>query len=123
MSIMDLPTVVMYQLPIIFVIYNNSSYRFIELEEQGEGDPIFGTKFVNPDYAKLAEAHGAMGITVKNYSEIDDALKKAFDAKKPCVMNVLINPEELIIPPVINKEQVLHFAESQIRSWFSKKGL
>lgn len=121
MSIMDLPTVVMYQLPIIIVVYNNSAYRFIELEEQGEGNPTFGTKFVNPDYAKLAEAHGMQGLVVKNYSDIDNAIKTALSAKQPFLLDVLINPEELIIPPVINKDQALHFAESQIRSWFAKK--
>lgn len=120
MSIADLPTAVMYNLPIIFVIYNNSTYRFIELEEEGEGNPPFGTHFENPDYAKLAEAHGAMGIRVNHYDEIDEKLTQALSANKPVVMDVIINPEELIIPPVFKMDQAFNFAMATVKSWFTK---
>ncbi len=119
MSIADLPTAVMYKLPIIFVVYNNSAYKFIELEEQGEGNPVFGTHFCNPDYAKLAEAHGAIGFTVNDYSEIDSVLDKALKQKMPVVIDVKINPDELIIPPVLETGKMVNFVKAQVKQWFS----
>lgn len=121
MSTPDLPTAVMYKLPIIFIIYNNSAYQFIELEEEGEGNPPFGTHFYNPDYAKLAEAHGTMGLTINEEKDIDGVLKKAFAANCPVVIDVKVNPEELIIPPVLQVKKSLNFAKAMVREWVGKK--
>jgi pyruvate oxidase len=120
MSIADLPTAVMYRLPIVFVIYNNSTYKFIELEEQGEGNPPFGTHFCNPDYAMLAQAHGAKGYTVNDYTEIDQVLDEALQQDMPVVIDVKVNPDELIIPPVLESSKMVNFVKAQIRQWFSK---
>lgn len=121
MSIADLPTAVMYQLPIIFIIYNNSAYQFIELEEQGEGNPPFGTHFYNPDYAKLAEAHGAIGLNVNEQGDIANALTQAFGADRPVVIDVKVNPDELIIPPIFQAQKVFNFTKAMVREWFGRK--
>lgn len=117
MLLADLITFVKYRLPVVFIIYNNAKYRFIELEESGEGNPAFGTDLLNPDYAKLAIAHGAHGITVTNYQQIDDALKEAFNSQKPVVIDVAVNPEELFIPPKVTPKMAVSFAESKIKDW------
>lgn len=117
MLIADFITFVKYELPVIFIVYNNSCYRFIELEETGEGNPAFGTKFLNPDYAKLAEAHGALGITVRNYSDMDSALKTAFQSKVPVIVNVYVNPNELFIPPKLTPKMAINFVKSKVKGW------
>ncbi len=117
MLIADLITFVKYRLPVVFVIYNNSKYRFIELEESGEGNPSFGTDLLNPDYAKLAVAHGAFGISVTSYSQIDSALQEAFRCGKPAIVDVTVNPEELFIPPKVTPKMVFSFAESKVKEW------
>ena len=117
MLIADLITFVKYRLPVVFIIYNNSRYRFIELEESGEGNPSFGTDLLNPDYAKLAVAHGAFGVTVKDYSQIDAALKEAFNCGKPAIVAVMVNPQELFIPPKVTPKMAFSFAQSQVKEW------
>lgn len=122
MLIGDLATAIKYQLPIKFIVYNNSRYGFIELEEQiTEGNPVFGTKFTNPDFANLAEAYGAEGYRICHYDEMESTLKKAFASDKTCIIDAFINPREFPIPPKISKEAALHFAQSQIKSWFGQK--
>ncbi|MBS0288716.1 MAG: pyruvate oxidase [Proteobacteria bacterium] len=123
MLIADLITLVKYQLPVTFIVYNNSKYRFIELEEANEGNPAFGTELLNPDYAQLAKAHGALGITVKEHHQIDLALKEAFSSNLPAVIDVHIDPQELYIPPRITPKMALSFAESKIKDWRWLKGM
>jgi thiamine pyrophosphate-dependent acetolactate synthase large subunit-like protein len=123
MLIADLITFVKYQLSVIFIVYNNASYRFIELEESGEGNPAFGTHLLNPDYVKLAEAHGAFGIKVTDYSQIDSALQSAFASGKTAIVDVRVNPNELFIPPKITPKMAYSFAESKVKDWGIIKGL
>ncbi len=68
---------------------------------EASGLPRFATDLVNPDFVKVAEACGCLGIKVKKPSELEPALKKAFKSKKPVVVDVDVNPDELIIPPSI----------------------
>lgn len=117
MLIGDFMTAVKYKLPIIYVLYNNSGYRFIEMEELGEGNPPFGTEFLNPDYKLLAEACGGFGITVNHYSDIDHALKAAFTSGKTAIVNVIVNPKEMFIPPKININMATSFIKATVKGW------
>ncbi len=123
MLIADLITFVKYKLPVTFIVYNNSRYRFIELEESGEGNPAFGTELLNPDYAELAKAHGAFGVKVTDFSQIDSALKAALASGKPAVIDVIVNPNELFIPPKITPKMAFSFAESKVKDWGFIKGI
>lgn len=120
MLIGDFATAVKYNLAILFIVYNNSEYGFIELEEQGEGNPAFGTKLRNPDFAALAKAYGGEGIKIKNYSDLENAIRTGLTANKPFIIDVQVNPKEMFIPPVITAKMAYEFARSQIRSFFAK---
>lgn len=117
MLIADFITLIKYELPVVFIVFNNSCYRFIELEEAGEGDPPFGTELLNPDYTKLAEAHGGKGIKLTDNSQIEDALKKAFSAKVPTIIDVQTSPDELFMPPKITSKMAINFMKSEIKGW------
>lgn len=116
----DFATAVRYQLPILYIVYNNFCYGFIELEEQGEGNPVFGTKLNNPDFAELAKVFGGDGIVVKNFAEIDAAIQRGLASKVPFIMDVHTDPKALMIPPVINAKMAYEFGRSHIRTWFAK---
>lgn len=123
MLIADLVTFSKYQLPVTFIVYNNASYRFIELEESGEGNPAFGTKLLNPDYVKLAEAHGMFAVKVTDYSKMDEALQTAFTCGRPAIVDVMVDPNELFIPPKVTPKMAFHFAESKFKGWSFVKGI
>lgn len=116
MLIADLITFAKYDVPVTFIVFNNSSYHFIELEEASNGNPPFGTHFMNPDYVKLAEAHGLAGIRIEQDVEIDDALKQAFASNKTTIIDASISPDEIYIPPSLTPEMVVNFAKSKIKS-------
>ena len=120
MTMGDFSTAVKYQLPIKVIIYNSFSYHFIELEQMKEGVAQCYTKLSNPDYAKLAEAFGGEGFRVTKASEIDTAIQQAFASKKPCIVDVLVNPDELIQPNKLSFSLAAHFIEGYLKTKFSK---
>jgi acetolactate synthase-1/2/3 large subunit len=58
------------------------------------------TELVNPDFVKLAEAYGAVGIRVTEPKEVTGALKKAMAVKKPVVIDFVVEREENVLPMV-----------------------
>tara|TARA_R110002072_G_scaffold193429_1_gene350668 strand:+ start:1512 stop:3200 length:1689 start_codon:yes stop_codon:yes gene_type:complete len=120
MTMGDFSTAVKYNLPITVIIYNNFAYHFIELEQMKEGVAQCYTKLNNPDYAKLAEAFGGVGFSVTNSSELDKTIKAALSINKPCIVDVHVNPNELIKPNKITLSLAAHFLEGMIKTKLSK---
>lgn len=120
MTMGDFSTALKYQLPIAVVIYNNFAYHFIELEQMKEGVAQSYTKLDNPDYAKLAEAFGGVGFRVTKFSEVETTIKKAFACHKPCIVDVHVNPNELIKPNKITLSLAAHFIQGMVKTKLSK---
>jgi acetolactate synthase-1/2/3 large subunit len=53
-----------------------------------------------PDFVKMAEAHGAVGLRVKSKKEVAAALRKAFSIKGPVVVECIVRPDENVYPMV-----------------------
>lgn len=119
MTMGDFSTAIKYQLPIIVIIYNNLSYHFIELEQMKEGVAQCYTKLTNPDYAKLAEAFGGIGFSVTEMGQLEGALEASLSSKKPCIVDVQVDPDELIKPSKITLSMIAHFAQGMIKTKLS----
>lgn len=116
----DLSTLSQYHVPVLIVVFNNGSLRFIEYEEMRDGNPPWGTRFVNPDYARVAEAFGFMGIRVESEDQLASAMDQAFSMGRTVIVDIAIDPEALWIPPVLNARMVRGYLTSRIKSFFSK---
>src|SRR6185437_8664459 len=55
-------TLVQLKLPVKLIVFNNSSLGFVELEMKAAGLIEFGTDLQNPDFAKMSEAAGVLGL-------------------------------------------------------------
>ena len=53
-----------------------------------------------PDFVKLAEAYGAVGLRATNPEEVVPTLKKAFSLSKPVVIDFVVDPDENVYPMV-----------------------
>ena len=115
MLMADFVTAVRYELPIICVVLNNSKLGFIALEQQSKGLPEHSIDLLNPDFAKFAECCGGLGIRVDKPSDIRPALREALASDLPSVIDVIVNPDELIMPPRITLEQAASFGLAKIR--------
>lgn len=115
MLMADFVTAVKYGLPIICVVFNNSKLGFIALEQEAKGLPEHSIDLVNPDFVKFAEACGGVGIRVEAPNDLRDAIDHALSVKKPVVIDVIVDENELIMPPKITIEQAMHFGLAKIR--------
>jgi pyruvate dehydrogenase (quinone) len=111
----DILTIYQYNLPVKIVVYNNGSLGFVAMEMKVIGMPPFGTDLKNPNFAKMAEAIGIMGIRVENSEDVPAAIQKALAHDGPVLIDVLTNPTELAMPPKINMDQAKGFGIYMIK--------
>ena len=78
----DVITNVQYNLPVINVVFSNAEYAFIKNKYEDTNKHLFGVDFPNADYAKIAEAQGAVGFTVDRIEEIDAVVAEAVKLNK-----------------------------------------
>jgi acetolactate synthase-1/2/3 large subunit len=103
MTAQELATSVLEDLPIVVVIVNNG---YLGMVRQWQ-DMFFAERFsqVNltqtvPDYAALARAYGALGFTVENEEELDEALAAALASGRTCVVDARVDPREHCFPMI-----------------------
>ena len=78
----DVITNVQYDLPVINVVFSNDKYAFIKDKYEDTNKHLFGCDFTNADYAKIAEAQGAVGFTVDRIEDIDAVVAEAVKLNK-----------------------------------------
>lgn len=106
MVMQDIITMVQNKLASIHIVFSNRMYGFIKREQEVTNkNPYFGVDFEETvDYAKIAQAQGAVGYTITKIEEIDEVFKKALAdeaAGKIVVIDAKITNEQPI--PVENK--------------------
>lgn len=79
MTYPDVVTNVRYDLPVINVVFTNTEYGFIKNKYEDTNTYNFGVDFTDVDYAKIAEAQGAVGLTVRRIEDVDRVVKEAVD--------------------------------------------
>jgi pyruvate dehydrogenase (quinone) len=106
----ELVTAVQYRLPIKVIVYNNGALDFIKLEMLAAGFPDWQTDLPNPDFAKVAEATGMLGIRVERPADVRDALQRALSHDGPALVDAFVEPNALSLPPHISIGQAEGFA-------------
>ena len=112
----ELATAVEHELPIKIVIFDNASYGMVRLEQQVAGMPPTETGLKNPDFAKVAEAMGALGLRAETSAELADAVPRFMAHDGPAVLDALTNPDALSMPPEFTVDQAWGFATSKLKS-------
>jgi len=109
----DFATAVKYDLPIIVVIIKNNVLGQIKWEQiVFLGNPEYGVDLQPIDFAKFAEACGGVGFFVERPEDITPTLEKALALRKPCIVEVAVDPFEPPMPPKVTVQQAMHFAEA-----------
>jgi len=101
MTMTELATAVQYNLPIKVCILNNGYMGMVrQWQELFYNKRYSNSSLINPDYATVAQAIGAVGITVDKKEDVPKAVKKMLAEKKPCVVDFRIDREENVWPMV-----------------------
>jgi acetolactate synthase-1/2/3 large subunit len=92
----EFATAVQYGLAIVFVVVDNGMYGTIRMhQERHYPGRVSGTSLVNPDFAALARAYGAVGLTVNRTDEFAGAFERALAADRPALLHVRLDPQAL----------------------------
>lgn len=105
----DLLTITQYDLPIKIVVFDNSALGMVKLEMEVDGVPDYQTDLKNPNFAKLAEAIGIMGVRIEDPADLSSGLKKALQHSGPALIDVVTDPNALSLPSHISADQVVGF--------------
>ncbi len=102
MNIQELATAMDQKLPIKIIILNNGYLGMVrQWQELFYERRYSAVKFATiPDFVKLAEAYGAVGMRITKPQEVEPALKKVLSIDKLVILDVVIAPEEGVFPMV-----------------------
>ncbi|HIJ36955.1 MAG TPA: acetolactate synthase large subunit, partial [Deltaproteobacteria bacterium] len=102
MNIQEMATAVQYGLPVKIVILNN---RFLGMVRQWQ-ELFYDKRYActemdhAPDFVKLAEAYGAVGLRATTPEEVESVLKEGLSLPKTVVMEFVVAREEKVYPMV-----------------------
>ncbi|WP_449160771.1 pyruvate oxidase [Streptococcus sp.] len=111
----DVITNVQYDLPVINVVFSNAEYAFIKNKYEDTNKHLFGVDFPNADYAKIAEAQGAVGFTVDRIEDIDAVVAEAVKLNKEgktVVIDARITQHRPLPVEVLELDPKLHSEEA-----------
>lgn len=102
-NIQELQTVIFNRLPIKIIVMNNNGYGIIKqfqelyLKKRYEATTA-ATGVVNPDFKKVSKAYGINYTLISNHKNLNKNLKKPIMSNKPEFIEVLIKPDQKIVP-------------------------
>jgi len=102
MNIQELATAVQYHLPVKVAVLNNHCLGMVRqwqqlFFQQRYAHTIFE---VVPDFVKLAEAYGAVGLRATKPEEVEPVIREALSISRPVIMDFVVDPHECVYPMV-----------------------
>jgi len=102
MNIQELATIIQYNLPIKIAILNNGYLGMVRQWQELFYEKRYSQTVLDvaPDFIKLAEAYGALGLRATKPEEVVPVIEKAFSTPAPVIMDFVVEPEECVYPMV-----------------------
>jgi pyruvate dehydrogenase (quinone) len=118
----DLLSLRQLQLPVKIIVFNNSSLAFVELEMKAAGILDFGTDLHNPNFAKMAEAAGILGLRAETADQVRPMIEQALSHDGPVLIEAIVSRQELSMPPTITVDQIKGFSLFMIKAVLDGRG-
>jgi len=102
MNIQEMMTAVSHNLPVKIAILNNGFLGMVRQWQELFYDRRYAwtDMAAAPDFVKLAEAYGAVGLRATKPKEVAQVIKKALATPKPVIMDFVVEKEENVYPMV-----------------------
>src|SRR3954454_16539677 len=102
MNIQELATAVVHKIPVKVFLMNNGVYGMVRQWQELFWDRRYSSIDMgsSPDWVKLADAFGAVGMRVTHKDEVTDAFKTAMDTEGPVLVDVRVTREENCYPMI-----------------------
>ena len=100
MNMQEMSTAVQYRLPVKIFILNNEYMGMVrqwqELLHGGRYSESYSEAL--PDFVKLAEAYGAVGIRCEKPGDLDDAIMEMIKVDKPVIFDCVVDQQRELLP-------------------------
>ena len=102
MTIQEMSTAVQYNLPIKIFILNNEYMGMVRQWQELLHDKNYSESYsaALPDFVKLAEAYGCVGIRAKTPEELDDKIIEMINTDRPVIFDCLVDKQENCFPMI-----------------------
>ena len=101
MTIQELGTIFQQQLPVKIVILNNDFLGMVRQWQQLFFDKRYAsTEMVNPDFVSIAKAYFLDSERVDDRSDLEPAVKRMIESKKPYVLEICVEKEDNVFPMI-----------------------
>ena len=102
MTMQEMSTAVQYNLPIKIFILNNEYMGMVRQWQELLHEKNYSESYTAalPDFVKLAEAYGCVGIRAKTPDELDQKIQEMINVKKPVIFDCLVDKEENCFPMI-----------------------
>ena len=102
MNIQEMSTAIQYRLPIKIFILNNEYMGMVRQWQELLHDKNYSESYTEalPDFVKLAEAYGAVGIRAKTPDELDEKIKEMISIDKPVIFDCVVDKVENCYPMI-----------------------
>ena len=103
MNIQELATAVQYKLPVKVAILNNGYLGMVRQWQELFYERRYAMTHIgniSPDFVKLAEAYGAVGLRATRPEEVVPVIREALRTPLPVLMDFVVEPEEGVYPMV-----------------------
>jgi pyruvate dehydrogenase (quinone) len=104
------------------IVFRNDSLAFVELEMKAGGFLEFGTELHNPDFTKIAEGAGLLGVRAETPEQVEPAIAQALKHDGPALVEVVVSRQELSMPPTITLEQAKGFSLFALKAVLNGRG-
>lgn len=101
MNIQELSTCLQYRLPIKIININNQALGMVKQWQDMQYDKRYSHSYMEslPDFVKLAEAYGHVGMRVDRFDDLEEAMEVCFSQKDRLVfMDIYVDPDEHVYP-------------------------
>src|SRR6478735_8415933 len=104
MTMQEMSTAVQYELPIKIFILNNQWMGMVRQWQQLLHGERYSHSYSEslPDFVKLAEAYGAVGIRADKPAELDEKILQMINSKKPVIFDCRVTKEENCFPMIVS---------------------
>jgi len=118
----ELLTLKQVGLPLKVIVFKNDALAFVELEMKAAGILEFATDLRNPDFSRIAQAAGLLGLTAQTPDQVRPMLIRALQHNGPALVEVVVHRQELSLPPSLSLDQVAGFGLFMIKALLSGHG-
>ena len=104
MTMQEMSTAVQHKLPIKIFILNNEYLGMVRQWQELLHEKNYSESHIAalPDFVKLAEAYGCVGIRAKTPDELDQKIKEMIKVDRPVIFDCVVDKEENCFPMILS---------------------